>query len=224
CYSALIVAEVLGKTNTSQLLDLQGNNANIFTPQCVVYENGNIAKVALFNYVTDASGVSDYTATITLNDGTVPNSVKVKYYLSDSVSTKDNIPWAGQTFDTSHNVDGRLQGALDVHTIACDTTANTCLIPVPAPAFALVFLTDSAWEQVGDTQPATYSTIAYTKTLNTARIEATALAASNGNSGKLWTATWGARVRGARVGPADCAWRVRSRFLLRRRWLRPLHS
>ncbi|KAJ6599975.1 glycoside hydrolase family 79 protein [Mycena vulgaris] len=196
-YAALIVAEVLGKTNTSQLLDLQGNDGSIFTPQYAVYENGNIAKVALFNYVTDASGASNYTATITLNGATVPSSVKVKYFLSDSVSTKNNITWAGQTFGTSHNVDGRLQGALDVRTIACDTTANTCLIPVPAPAFALVFLTDSAWDDVGDTQPATYSTTAYTKTVNTARIAATALAASNGNSGKLWDNYMGSTSQGS---------------------------
>ncbi|KAJ7493696.1 hypothetical protein FB451DRAFT_1360450 [Mycena latifolia] len=196
-YAALIVAEVLGKTNTSQLLDLQGNDGNIFTPQYAVYENGNIAKVALFNFVTDPSGTSDYTATITLNGGTVPSSVRVKYFLSDSVSTKNNITWAGQTFGTSHNVDGRLLGALDVRTIECDTGANTCLVPVPAPAFALVFLSDAAWDDAGDVQPTTYSTSAYTKTQNTARIDATALAASNGNSGKLWDSYIGSTSRGS---------------------------
>ncbi|KAJ7092343.1 glycoside hydrolase family 79 protein [Mycena belliarum] len=205
-YAVLIVAEVLGKTNTSQLLDLQGNNANIFTPQYAVYENGKIAKVALFNYVTDPSGASDYIATITFTGGTVPGSVRVKYFLSDSVSTKDNMTWAGQTFGKMKAVDGRLQGTLDVRTIACDTGANTCLIPVPAPGFALVFLSDAAWDGVGDPQPATYSTSAYTKTQNTARIDPTALAASNGNSGKLWDSVTGSTSRKS----VSAAWRNRA--------------
>ncbi|KAJ7158215.1 glycoside hydrolase family 79 protein [Mycena crocata] len=199
-YAIMIVAEILGKTNTSQLIDLQGNEGNMFTPQYAVYENGNIAKVALFNYVTDPSGTSDYRATITLNGGTVPSSVRVKYFLSDSVATKKNITWAGQTFGTSKTVDGRLKGELDVRTIACDTTANRCIVPVPAPGFALVFLTDAAWDSVGDTQPVTYSTSAYTKTHNTARIDPTALALSNGNSGKLWEQHMGSTSKGSSSG------------------------
>ncbi|KAJ7240550.1 hypothetical protein C8J57DRAFT_1438946 [Mycena rebaudengoi] len=197
-YAALIVSEVLGSTNTSQLLDLHGNEANIYTPQYAVYENGNIAKVALFNYVTDPSGNSDYVATITYQGGTVPSSVKVKYFLSDSVSTKDNITWGGQTFGTSHNVDGRLKGAPDVRAISCDTTANTCLIPVPAPGFALVFLADSAFTDVGEVAPMTYSTTAYTKTHNTARVDPTVLANSNGNSGRLWDQHLGSTSQGSR--------------------------
>ncbi|KAJ7640830.1 glycoside hydrolase family 79 protein [Mycena polygramma] len=180
-YSALISAEVFGKTNTSQILDLHGNDGSIYTPQYAVYENGAIARVALFNYMTDPSGANDYKATITLSDGTVPASVTVKYFLSDSVSTKNNITWAGQTLGTVREVDGRFKNDLNIVTIACDTGANTCIVPVPAPAFALVFLTAAE-----DIATATFSTSIYTNTANTATVAASVLETSNGMSGKDW--------------------------------------
>ncbi|KAJ7204663.1 glycoside hydrolase family 79 protein [Mycena pura] len=180
-YSALISAEVFGKTNTSQIIDLLGNNASIYTPQYAIYENGALARVALFNYITDSTGKSDYTATLTVSGGTVPSSVQVKYFLSDSVSTKNNITWAGQTLGTVHQVDGRFKGDLNVVSISCDTTGNTCAIPVPAPGFALVFLTDE-----DDIATATFSTSTYTNTKNTVTVAPSVLATSNGMSGKDW--------------------------------------
>ncbi|KAF7344500.1 hypothetical protein MSAN_01931900 [Mycena sanguinolenta] len=180
-YSALISAEVFGKTNTSQIMDLHGNGNNEFTPQYAIYENGAIARVALFNYVTDPTGASTYTATISLAGGTVPSSVQVKYFLSPSVSTKDNITWAGQTLGTAREVDGRFKGALNITTITCDTGANTCLIPVPAPAFALVFLTAEE-----DIATVTFSTSVHTNTVNTATVAASVLATSNGMAGDVW--------------------------------------
>lgn len=66
-------------------------------------------------------------------------------------------------------------------TISCDTSANTCLIPVPAPAFALVFLT--AEETISTV---TFSTTAYTNPAGTATIAASVLATSNGMSGAVW--------------------------------------
>ncbi|KAJ7126148.1 glycoside hydrolase family 79 protein [Mycena epipterygia] len=180
-YSALISAEVFGKTNTSQILDLLGNDANIYTPQYAIYENGALARVALFNYITDPTGATDYTATISVSGGTVPAFVQVKYFLSDSVSTKNNITWAGQTLGTSHEVDGRFKGDLNVTTVSCDTSANTCAVRVPAPGFALVFLTAEA-----DISTVTFSTTAYTNTANTATVAPSVLATSNGMSGKDW--------------------------------------
>lgn len=93
-------------------MDLGANGGNEFTPAYAIYENGTPARIALFNYVTDASGASDYTASVSVGDAT-PGSVKVKYvdcctvglscadvlcrYLSaDSVSQKANFTWAGQ--------------------------------------------------------------------------------------------------------------------------------
>ncbi|KAK7044575.1 glycoside hydrolase superfamily [Favolaschia claudopus] len=199
-YSALISAEVFGKTNTSQIIDLHGNEDNIFTPQYAVYEDGAIARVALFNYVTDPSSASQYTTTITVAGGTVPSSVQVKYFLSDSVATKTNITWAGQTLGTTRTVDGRFKGTLNVVSITCDTIANTCLVPVPAPAFALVFLTPAE-----DIATVTFSTSTFTNTANTATVASAVLATSNGMSGKDWrlgsTSAGSVKSEGGRYRP-----------------------
>lgn len=78
------MAEAFGSSNTSQIIDLQGNDGNIYTPQYAIYENGALAKVALFNYVTDPTGATDYTVTLSVGGGTtgvasaMPASVKVK--------------------------------------------------------------------------------------------------------------------------------------------------
>jgi len=83
-YSVLISAEVFGPNNNAQILDLNANNMSIYTPGYVIYEGGNIARVALFNYMTDPSGANTYTATIMVGgaaDGTpnaTPAQVKVK--------------------------------------------------------------------------------------------------------------------------------------------------
>lgn len=101
-FSALVVAEALGSTGTAQLIDLNANNGNVYTPVYAIYEQGNIARVALFNYVTDPSGGSTYTASISIGGGQsgqgngTPGSVKVKYLSAASVSQKQNITWANQ--------------------------------------------------------------------------------------------------------------------------------
>jgi len=83
-YAFLAIAETLGTTNTSQLMDLQANSASIHTPAYAVYESGACAKLAFFNYVTDPSGASTYTATFSIGGGSTgeanatPASVQVK--------------------------------------------------------------------------------------------------------------------------------------------------
>ena len=76
-YSALIVAEALGSSNVAQVLDLQANGGNDYTPGYAIYENGQPVRVALTNFITDQSGNSDYTASISIG-GAVPAQVKVK--------------------------------------------------------------------------------------------------------------------------------------------------
>ncbi|KAK0203833.1 glycoside hydrolase family 79 protein [Desarmillaria ectypa] len=170
-YSALVIAEVFGTSGTSQIMDLGGNNGSVYTPQYSIYENGNLAKVALFNYITDESGSSDYTATITIDGGTVPEKVYVKYLLSDL------------TLGTKYTVDGILKNDLNVVTITCDTSANTCSVPVNAPGFALVFLTESDVSEATPESASTFATTAYTKIINTQTIDPSVLATSNGHSG-----------------------------------------
>ena len=83
----LAVAETLGSSNNSQIVDLNANGGNIFTPGYAVYENGNLARLALLNFMTDPSGANDYTATISVGGGEsgqpngTPAQVKVKYVL-----------------------------------------------------------------------------------------------------------------------------------------------
>ncbi len=101
-YSSIFLAEALCKTNASQVKDMLINDGNELTPGYAIYENGQFARMALINYMTDPSGANDYTATIYVGgDGfgepnAAPVSVKVKYLRAPSTSEKDNITWAGQ--------------------------------------------------------------------------------------------------------------------------------
>ncbi|KAK0243051.1 glycoside hydrolase family 79 protein [Armillaria nabsnona] len=188
-YSALIMAEAMGASNVSQILDLNANGGNIFTPAYAIYENGNPVRVALFNYITDPSGASTYTASISIGGGETgqangtPAQVKVKYLLADSVSQKYNFRWAGQTFGNIFESDGRLMGQEDIKTVTCDQNTNTCPITVPAPGFALVFLNDEAFTETDGASPMTFATTAVTKTINTATVDQAVLSTSNGHSG-----------------------------------------
>lgn len=88
------MAETLGPTNTAQVIDLLPNNGNEFTPAYAIYENGKMARMALFNYMTDPSGANDYTATISLGGATMgeqnetPAQVQVKYVLPVTMGSK----------------------------------------------------------------------------------------------------------------------------------------
>lgn len=101
-YAALAMAEALGGSGTAQVIDLFPNNANAYTPAYGIYENGQMARVALFNYMTDSSGAHDYTATLNIGGtgsgeaNATPSTVKVKYLRAASVAQKGNITWAGQ--------------------------------------------------------------------------------------------------------------------------------
>ncbi|KAJ3829651.1 glycoside hydrolase family 79 protein [Lentinula raphanica] len=181
-YSTLAMAETIGPSNQSQVLDLGANNNNIYTPAYAVYENGTPVRVALFNYITDPSGGSDYTASIAFNGGQIASQVKVKYLVAPSVSEKHNITWAGQTFGAQFASDGRLTGTEDIQTVSC--SSDSCSITVTAPGFALVFLTDDALSGSGATgATTTFPTTAYTKSINTVTVDASVLATSNGNRG-----------------------------------------
>ena len=106
--------------------------------------------------------------------------------------------------------DGRLNGDVVIETVQCDTAANTGQIKVPAPGFALVFLSDEALENSEPTTTATFATTAVTKVKNTATIDQAVLATSNGNRGmeaKSGSTSFGSGNAGARgaVGPAVSA-------------------
>ena len=190
-YSVLAMAEVLGRSNQSQVIDLGVNDGDLSTPGYAIYENGTPMRVALFNYLDDTSGAHDLKVAISVGGGetgqpaSTPSSVRVKYLRAEHVTSKTNFTWAGQTLGANFKSDGRLRGEETIVNVPCDTAANTCTITVPAPGFALVFLNDKAFE---DSTPSgntlTFATTARTRTVNTATIDPKALETSNGHSGK----------------------------------------
>lgn len=106
-----------------------------------------------------------------------------KYSLS--LITFQLLTFVSQTFGELYESDGRLQGTADVQTVNCNTSTNTCQIKVPAPGFALVFLSNPESPVVTDVgAQATFSTTVQTKTVNTATIAEDALETSNGGRGK----------------------------------------
>lgn len=90
-YSMLAVAETLGSSNKSQVIDL--NLPSEYQPGYAIYEDGAPTRLALINFVDDPSGASDLNVVYSLNGGTVPASVHVRYLLSPTVSEKFNITW-----------------------------------------------------------------------------------------------------------------------------------
>lgn len=83
-YTALVVAETLGSSNKSQVMDLNLNGGNEFTPGYAIYEDGQPVRLALINYQNDNTGASEYTARVSIGgaDTGLPNEtpgqVKVK--------------------------------------------------------------------------------------------------------------------------------------------------
>ena len=187
-YASLILAEAFGRSGTARILDLAANNGNAYTPAYAIWQNGVLSKLALFNYLTDPTGASVSNVTFAIGGGQTgqaagtPTTVKVKYLLSNSTASR-TITWANQTFGLYFQSDGRFMNDLSIDTVTCNTD-NTCTVQVPAPGFALVFITDDP-TNLGSGDPAqTYPTTALTKTFNTVTIDPTELANSNGHSGK----------------------------------------
>ncbi|KAI0742958.1 hypothetical protein C8Q80DRAFT_1273535 [Daedaleopsis nitida] len=196
-YSVLAVAETLGSSNNSRIIDLWQNSGNLFTPGYAIYENEKLARLAFVNFMTDPSGANDYTVSISVGGGqsgkpaATPAQVKVKYLLAPSVSDKFNVTWGNQTMGGQFEADGRLKGEVHLETVPCDQAANTCQVKVPAPGFALVFMDDGEAEAAAEYEAATFATTAITKLKNTATIDPAVLATSNGNRGMgdLWGST-----------------------------------
>jgi hypothetical protein len=88
-----------------------------------------------------------------------------------------------QTFGGVQASDGRLNGTLNVTTIACNQAANTCSIPVPAPGVALVFLTQDALNAVSPTSTVTFPTTATRGSTTHIYINPTMLQTSYGHTG-----------------------------------------
>ena len=90
----------------------------------------------------------------------------LRYLLAPSVSEKQNVTWANQTLGRWQQSDGRLQGSESILTVNCDQGSNTCTVKVPAPGFALVFMSDDALQQSAPQATATFATTAVTRTVS----------------------------------------------------------
>ena len=101
----------------------------------------------------------------------------------DTRRIESHLTTPSQTFGGQFESDGRLKNELHIETIQCDQGANTCQVRVPAPGFALVFMSDEAAAESEPTSTATFGTTAITKIKNTATIDEAVLATSNGNRG-----------------------------------------
>lgn len=127
------------------------SSTDIYHPVYAIYENDVTTRFVAFNFVNDPTGANLYQFTLNGLD-TGLTQVFVRYLLAPSISEQYNITWAGQTMGTSFESDGRLHGQPNTVTIACSNGA--CVIPVPAPAIALVFLSQQA---LTDSSPSTAS-------------------------------------------------------------------
>ena len=83
-YSTLVLAEALGTSNTSRVLDTFANGASAYTPAYAIYENDVLARMVLVNFMSEQNGQGAYTATISVGGGDTgeangtPSSVRVK--------------------------------------------------------------------------------------------------------------------------------------------------
>ena len=78
------MAEALGSSNKSQVLELGADNQSTFTPSYAIYEDGVPVRMVLINFLSDPSGNSVFTANIAIGGGqtgqqlSTPSQVKVK--------------------------------------------------------------------------------------------------------------------------------------------------
>ncbi|TBU40508.1 hypothetical protein BD309DRAFT_967384 [Dichomitus squalens] len=176
-YATLFVAEALGTSNTSRVVDLHANHGNEFTPAYAIYENDALARIAPVNFMNEQDGAGSYNVTISVGGDTVaeadatPPQVQVKFLLAPTVSEKDQITWANQTFGGRFAADGRLSGTEVIQTVSCDQAANSCVISVPAPGAALVFLSSGAQASENPKVTHTYSTTAVTNPVATVTVD-----------------------------------------------------
>lgn len=127
----MVVAETLGASNVSQIVDLELNTNNPYTVGYGIYENGNPSRILLINFMDDLqTGSATYTGYVHIGGingvaDTTPATVDVRYLAAPSVSEKFNITWAGQTMGGQFMSDGRLKSDVVTQTITCIATTGT---------------------------------------------------------------------------------------------------
>ncbi|ORY23372.1 hypothetical protein BCR39DRAFT_507851 [Naematelia encephala] len=192
-FSTLLLAEALGSSNVSQVVDISGQT-DIYHPVYAIYENDVLTRMVLFNYVSDTTGASTWSPTIT----TTASSVYVRYLTAVDVAEQYNITWAGQNMGPAYESDGRLYGDVETSTIQC--TNGQCTVPVAAPQIALVFFSDQALQDSSvDTNATTTFTSTATSTSGTqTSVNPSVVQTSNGQNGPVDTS--GSNSKGSANG------------------------
>jgi hypothetical protein len=184
-YSSLVIAEALGSTNTSQVVDYSQDRADDSHPAYLIYENGSPARVVLFNYLSDTTGAADYVATIQV-PGLNIDHVTVRYLSAPTISEQYDIYWGNLTMGKSFEGDGRLHGTDVTSVFGC--TDNACNVNVPGPSIALVFLTEDAMSEVA---PDPAQDVAFSTTvLDVNGVAVNKTAAESGNGSPDWTSLY----------------------------------
>lgn len=163
-YSTLLVAELFGRSEDSRIVDIthtssipvntetitneDGSTYDVtssddqFHPTYLVYDGETPVRAALFNFVSDNTGASDAQVTLNFNNTAAPDQVWVRYLRASQIEEQYEIYWAGQTLGPSFTSTGIPRGDVQTDNIQCEN--GVCVIPVPAPSVALVFLTEDA--------------------------------------------------------------------------------
>lgn len=102
-----------------------------------------------------------------------------------SIVDKGPVNYSGLTWGGRFESDGIPTGTDQTQEVVCN--GGTCGVSVPAPAIAIVFLSDTALANSGvgpsATAPKPFTTTYVTKTRNTATVPPSELATSNGQGG-----------------------------------------
>jgi hypothetical protein len=127
---------------------------------------------------------------VTFNGPAGASTLPIKQLLAPSVTQKYNYTWNGQYFGGVFESDGRPMGQELSETISCNN--GQCAVTVPAPGVVVVYMSDAifgnaesaSFTQKGQGQEGgsmTFSTTARTKGHNTATVDPSVLATSNGH-------------------------------------------
>ncbi|KAH7099881.1 hypothetical protein BKA62DRAFT_273394 [Auriculariales sp. MPI-PUGE-AT-0066] len=175
-YSVLVAAEAIGSSGQARVAELGINNNDPNMGAYVVYENNQPVRLVFLNYMSDKNGGLDYTARVQVNGA---SSVRVRFLVADSITSKQGITYAEQTWGGYFESDGILRGTQTTETVECP--GGVCPIKVPAPGVAVVFLTpESVTFDANVDQVATFVTSHTTSMHNTAAVDGLTLATSNG--------------------------------------------
>ncbi|KAJ7635010.1 glycoside hydrolase family 79 protein [Roridomyces roridus] len=132
-YAAIIVAEAIGNSGATQVVELNINNPRV--AGYAFYESGTLKRAVFINslaYLTSTSGARS-SAHVNLafgGSGNAPTTFSVKRLVINHADDASGLTWGGQSYETS---DGRVGGSLS-------TESGTVAAGIDIPATQAVML------------------------------------------------------------------------------------